>query len=330
MAKPSKSPAVRSKRAVRLIPANSVARALVQIGDRWSLLIIGSAFYGVHSFDEWRKGIGIASNILANRLTRLVGIGCFVKIPADGGKRHIYALTDMGRELFPTALMFWRFDRLWSQKHPLQPVNLIHAPCGHSMTPALACGHCHGSVAARDVKFGDGPGAEMEDMPPPKSSRRSKITLDDGAVINVLYGDSIDYFGDRWTQLVLASFFLGERRYEEIRARWHIATNILADRLRLLVDNGMLQRRIYQANPERSEYILTPKGMDIYPIVLTLTRWGDRWLTPKGRGRPLLLTHTRCGAELDPLVVCDRCGVELKPHEVTFKARGLDASTRVP
>lgn len=312
-AKPS-----RDKRGERLIPANSVARALVQIGDRWSLLIIGSAFFGVRRFDEWCKGIGIASNILTTRLQRLVAIGCFEKIAPPEGGRHIYHLTDMGRDLFPTALMFWRFDRYWSQKHPLQPSSLIHVRCGHSFTPSIVCGHCRSPIVARDVSFRDGPGATMESMPPPKSSRRSNITLDDGATISVMFGDSIDYFGDRWTQLILASFFFGERRFEEIRARWHIATNVLADRLRLLVDNGMLQRRIYQINPERSEYVLTPKGMDVYPIMLALTKWGDRWLAPDGRV-PLLLTHNACGKKLDPIVACDRCGEELDPHDVSFK-----------
>ena len=320
MASRSKTPAVRTNRPVRQIPINSVARALVQIGDRWSLLIIGAAFYGVQRFDEWCKSIGIASNILAGRLTRLVDIGCFEKVRTGDGGRYIYRLTDMGCDLFPTALMFWRFDRLWSQKHLSHPVKLVHSVCGQSMTPSIVCGDCHGGVVARDVRFVDGPGAGMEDMPPPKSSRRSKMTLDEGAMIDVLFGESINFFGDRWTQLVLASFFLGEHRYEEIRARWQIATNILADRLQLLVDNGMLQRRIYQIHPERSEYVLTPKGMDGYPIALTLTKWGDRWLA-KPRKHPLLLTHKRCGAELDPIVVCDRCGGELDPHEVTFESR---------
>ncbi len=314
------SPAARGAGKAKLIPANSVARALVQIGDRWSLLIIASAFCGVRRFDEWRKGIGIASNILTNRLTRLVGLGCFEKVPAGEGGRHVYRLTEMGLRLFPTALMFWRFDRLWSQKHPLQVDTLVHLTCGNVTTPSIVCGHCRSPVAARDVRYADGPGARMERMPPPKSSRRSNVILDDRAAINVLFGNSIDYFGDRWTQLVLASFFLGERRYEEIRMRWHIAPNILADRLRLLVANGMLQRRLYQTNPERSEYVLTPKGMDAYPIVLALTKWGDRWLAPKG-ARPLVLTHLRCGTELDPIVVCDRCGGELDPHEVSFKVK---------
>jgi len=304
----------------RKVQANSVARALVLIGDRWSLLILGSAFQGVKRFEEWRKGIGIASNILSSRLERMVKAGCFVKVPSDTGGHSVYRLTEMGVGLFSTALMFWRFDRLWSQKRTFQPVALIHAPCGESMVPVVVCARCRAQVFPRDVSFVPGPGAAMEELPPPKSSRRSNVTLEDGAGIAMLFGDSVDYFGDRWTQMVLASFFLGDRRYEDIRARWHIATNILADRLKILLDNGLLQRRIYQTNPERSEYVLTPKGMDIYPTILTLTQWGDRWLADKS-GPPLILVHAKCGAQLDPLVACDRCGGAIDPHEVSFKAK---------
>jgi len=313
--------------AKKLIPINSAGRALAQIGDRWSLLILGAAFCGTRHFDEWRKGIGIASNILTNRLARLVRLGCFEKLSIGEGRRRIYHLTEMGRELFPTALMFWRFDHLWSKTHPLQPSALLHMGCGEMTVPAIICSHCRGELVARDVRYIDGPGAGTELVPPPKTSRRSNITLDDGAVATMLFGDSIDLFGDRWTQLVLATFFLGERRYKEIQARLHISTNILADRLRLLVDTGMLQRRIYQTNPQRSEYILTPKGMDAYPIILMLIAWGDRWLAPKG-GRPLLLTHTPCGAELDPMVVCNCCQTKLDPHEINFRMKAQEAATQ--
>jgi len=304
----------------RLIQANSVARALVLIGDRWSLLILGSAFQGVKRFDEWRKGIGIASNILSSRLARLVKVGCFTKVPSDAGGHQVYRLTRMGTGLFGTALMFWRFDRLWSQKKTYQPTALVHSLCGKTMVPMLVCDHCRAPLSARDVSFSEGPGAVLERLPPPKSSRRSTVTLDEGAGMSTLFGDSVDYFGDRWTQLVLASFFLGDKRYKDIQERWRIATNILADRLKLLVANGMLQRRIYQTDPERSEYVLTPKGMDVYPIVLALTEWGDRWLAGKA-GRPLLLRHRKCGHEFAPIVVCDGCGKALEVYQVSFQTK---------
>ncbi len=302
------------------IPSNSVARSLVQIGDRWSLLIIGSAFLGIHRFSDWRDAIGVSSNVLTSRLTRLLENGCFCKAASEGNGRETYKLTKKGTDLFPTALMFWRFDRLWSQRRPVQVVSLTHLKCAHAMTPVLVCSQCRQEVHPHDVTYVEGPGARMEGMPPPKSSRRSTETLDNGTLISSLYGESIDFVGDRWTQLVMASFFLGDRRYESIRARWQLAPNVLSDRLRLLVDVGMLERRIYQAKPARSEYVLTTKGIDIYPIVLTLNAWGDRWLASK-LGSPLVLTHSKCGAELHPVVACDHCGDEVKAHEVSFTAQ---------
>ena len=305
----------------KFISANSVARALVQIGDRWSLLILGSAFKGVKQFGEWREKIGISSNILSSRLARLVKIGCFKKVSSAGSVHQSYQLSEMGSQLFATALMFWRFDRLWTQKRTYQSGTLEHTVCSEPMTPMLVCRQCRAPVLASDVRYADGPGATLERLPPPKSTRRSNITMNEMTSVSTLFGDSVDIFGDRWTQLVLASYFLGDRRFEDIRSRWHIATNILADRLKLLVENGMLQRRVYQSNPERSEYILTPKGRDVFPIIMTLAQWGDHWLSTKA-GPPMVLTHTKCGAVLETIVVCDICGGELNMHEVFFKAKG--------
>ncbi len=304
-----------------LIRTNSVARALAIIGDRWSLLILGGAFQGLRRFGDWRERIGIASNILTNRLDRLVKAGCLKKAKADDGRWHEYRLTQMGADLYATALMFWRFDRLWSDQANLQLAALSHVSCGDDIHPQLVCAHCRRPVRAHDVRYEDGPGAGFEKMPPPKLSRRSSVPSAPGEGRQTLFGESIDVLGDRWTQLVLASFFLGARRFDEILGHWKIATNILASRLRSAVQAGMLQRRLYQRGPDRYEYLLTPKGMDIYPIVLTLTRWGDRWLAGKA-GPPLLLHHKSCGHRLEPIVVCDRCGNELEPNEVFIRAGG--------
>jgi DNA-binding HxlR family transcriptional regulator len=303
------------------IRANSVSRALAAVVDRWSLLILAAAFQGTKRFDGWRKGIGISSNILSLRLERLVRLGCLKKaVVPDGGRRLEYRLTPMGADLYPTALMFWRFDRLWSQRRAMQPATLTHGTCGAVMAPVLVCAHCRAPVRARDVRYEDGPGAGLERMPSPKLSRRTAVRPDEGARLHLLAGESIDYFGDRWTQQVLSTFFLGARRFEEVRALCGVATNILADRLKLLVEHGLLQRRVCAADPRHHEYVVTPKGMDIYPIVLTLMKWGDRWLAGKS-GPPLILTCTRCAHVLDAVVVCDQCGGPLNPHDVSFRRR---------
>jgi len=320
----------RSAAAARTIPANSVSRALAVIGDRWSLLILAAAFQGARRFDDWWRGIGIASNVLTERLNRLVGNGCLERVPVAGGqRRQEYRLSPMGAATYPVALMFWRFDRRWSRKRRrLQPSALQHVPCGANMNPSLVCARCLQPVEAREVRYEDGPGAGVDSMPPPKISRRSTVQLDDGAELELLVGDSVDYFGDRWTQQVLAAFFLGAHRYEEIRRQTRISSNILADRLRLLVDHGLLERRTSRSEPARQEYALTPKGLDAYPVLLTLMKWGDRWLAG-ARGPPLVLYHRPCGQRLDPIVVCDGCGVGVLPQDVRFR-RGRRAIRPAP
>lgn len=308
-----------SPRTARTIPANSVSRALAVIGDRWSLLMLAAAFQGARRYDDWLQGIGIATNVLAERLNRLVASGCLVRAPAvQGQRRQEYRLTPMGTAFYPTALMFWRFDRRWSRRRRLQPASLVHTRCSARMMPVLVCAHCRRPVDAHEVSYEDGPGAGADRMPPPKVSRRSNVQLDDGARLETLVGDSVDWFGDRWTQQVLAAFFLGAHRYEEIRRQTRISTNLLADRLRLLTEHGMLEKRSSRTRPPHPEYALTPKGMDVYPIILTLMKWGDQWLATRA-GPPLLLRHDACRRRLDPIVICDCCGLEIDPHEVSFR-----------
>ena len=118
-----------------MIRANSVSRALAVIGDRWSLLMLAAAFQGARRFDDWRRGIGIATNVLAERLNRLVDNGCLVRVPVgEGQRRQEYRLTPMGAAFYPTALMFWRFDRRWSRKRRLQPASLVHTRCSSRTT----------------------------------------------------------------------------------------------------------------------------------------------------------------------------------------------------
>ena len=303
----------------RTIRASSVSRALAVIGDRWSLLILATAFQGVRRFDDWRRGLGVSTNVLSERLNRLVRSGCLARVPAQSGRRrHEYRLTPMGTAFYPTALMIWRFDRHWSRQRRLQPGTLLHTRCGAMTMPTLICAACRRPVGPHDVRYEAGPGAGLDRMPPPRAMRRSTVRPDAGTALETLVGELVTILGDRWTPQVLAAFFVGAHRYEEIRRQTHIATNLLANRLRLLTDHGLLERRPGRELPHRHEYALTPKGLDVYGVILTLLKWGDHYLATRD-GPPLLLLHRPCGQSLDPLVVCDCCGVELDPHEVDFR-----------
>ena len=117
---------------------------------------------------------------------------------------------------------------------------------------------------------------------------------------------SIDIMGDRWTTHTLAAAFYGCRRFTEFQGALKAGTNILADRLALLVRRGILQKVQYQTRPARSEYRLTPEGLDLFPIIAALMAWGDEWLSGD-RGAPEILVHKTCGQTMKPLMVCDQC-----------------------
>jgi DNA-binding HxlR family transcriptional regulator len=118
-------------------------------------------------------------------------------------------------------------------------------------------------------------------------------------------GRSLDVLGDRWTLRILLEAFGGTRRFEEFRGGLGIARNILAGRLRALVDQGILERHLYQSRPDRYEYRLSEKGGDLYETFLALWRWGSRWVDHEGQGGTV--AHGKCGRETAPAVSCPEC-----------------------
>ncbi len=91
---------------------------------------------------------------------------------------------------------------------------------------------------------------------------------------------ALEVLGDRWTLLVIRDAFLGVRRFDDFQRNLGVARNVLSDRLQRLVDEGLLERQRYQERPERFEYRLTEKGIDLWPTIITLMKWGDRYYAP--------------------------------------------------
>jgi len=131
-------------------------------------------------------------------------------------------------------------------------------------------------------------------------------------------GRAMEILGERWTFLILRESFYGVRRFSDIQRNLGIARNILSTRLQRLVAAGILERVLYQAEPERYEYRLSESGKDLYPAIVALMRWGDRNLQESGKcGPPVVLRHNACGHEADAVLVCAHCRQELDPHDVT-------------
>jgi DNA-binding HxlR family transcriptional regulator len=104
---------------------------------------------------------------------------------------------------------------------------------------------------------------------------------------------ALELIGDRHTVLILREAFVGERRFDRMQRHTGVARNILSDRLNKLVAFGILTRRPYQERPVRHEYVLTEKGLDLYPVLVGLMQWGER--------------HGG-GATVEPHLACPECG----------------------
>jgi DNA-binding HxlR family transcriptional regulator len=118
---------------------------------------------------------------------------------------------------------------------------------------------------------------------------------------------TVAVIGDRWSLLILRECFLRTRRFEAFQSSLGITRHLLAERLKKLVRFGVLRRIPYQEAPKRYEYILTQKGLDLYPIIMSIVNWGNVHMVD-ARGRPMLHEHKNCGKMFDPVMVCSECG----------------------
>lgn len=132
--------------------------------------------------------------------------------------------------------------------------------------------------------------------------------------------DALAVVGEKYALLVLREVFYGIRRFEDLQRNTGAPRDVLTARLRRLEAAGVLVRRRYSERPPRFEYRLTDAGRELRPVLLTLMAWGDRHV----RSSPSVVFEHTCGADLEPVVVCRACGVEVRHNELTphFDAPG--------
>lgn len=132
---------------------SSVSRALEIVGDRWSFLILREAFYGAQRFDQLQTELRIATNVLTERLARLVDRGIFRKLKYQSmPERFEYTLTPLGLNLFGPMMMMMAWGDRW-RSNGRAPVLLKHLTCGREFTPEVICDHCGRSIQAHAMKY---------------------------------------------------------------------------------------------------------------------------------------------------------------------------------
>lgn len=132
--------------------------------------------------------------------------------------------------------------------------------------------------------------------------------------------------GEKWALLAVREAFLGNRRFDEMVRRTGAPRDTMAARLKTLVAAEILEKRLVTEHPPRYEYRLTKAGIDLYPVIVALMEWGDRYLL-HGEEPPMVLTH-HCGHVLGSVTICSSCGEGLNARDVRATPRGADPVAR--
>jgi DNA-binding HxlR family transcriptional regulator len=253
-------------------------RAINILSDVWSFLIICEAFAGCRRFEDLCVATGIPRSTLVERLRRLTNEGILRTIEYSRTSQRVkYALTQAGIDLYPIFIALTRFGGELPCKGKLSSTKFIHSSCGVACAPIVSCSSCCEPLNARDVRYSD----------------RTQV-----------FGVSIDR-SKKWSFLIIREAFYCEIHFDSLQSRLSIASNMLSERLKRLVEQGVLSRERYHRACDRFSYRLTPMGHRLYgPLILAVT-WNDRWVA--GNEPSLHLKHLNSGREFTPFLACDQC-----------------------
>ena len=127
---------------------------------------------------------------------------------------------------------------------------------------------------------------------------------------------ALEIAGERWSLLILRNAaFAGMTRFTDFQKSLDIAPNVLAARLAYFVETGLMTT--YEGSEGYQTYHLTKKGLDVKPVILALTEWGDRWAAPDGP--PIVYEHEACGGRVKHNLYCKRCAESPRPQDVTAR-----------
>ena len=248
------------------------------------------------------------------RLARLTDSAIFYKKPVKHTRVvYEYHLTPKGLDLYGLISMIWRWHRRWHMKESILPAKLYHRSCGNILEPVLRCAACHELPKSGTVEYQYITNSSVDLN---ESSRRPRI-------LNELERRGDDFLaavviGDCWSILVLNAVLRGVQNYDTLQKSLSISSNVLSVRLKTLLSLKLLQHQQSTRDRRMYSYTATEKAQDIYPIILSLIYWGDRWLAGS-EGPPDLLRHTTCGQLLTPEFCCKACGEKLRAGQVTTR-----------
>jgi DNA-binding HxlR family transcriptional regulator len=142
----------------------TIKGALEIVGEKWSLLVLREAFFGIRRFDDFHRVLGCARNLLSDRLAKLTEHGVLERVAyREPGQRtrHEYHLTEKGLDLQPALVALMQWGDRWTADADGPPVEIRHRGCGAQVDAVLACEQGHGALAPRETEAVPGPGARL-------------------------------------------------------------------------------------------------------------------------------------------------------------------------
>jgi len=306
-----------------LVPgrACSVARLLDAVGDGWSFLLLRAAFFGEVRFEGFVSCLRAPRSQVARHLSGLVRAGLLRRDARE------YRLTECGIDLYSVCIGFMLWGDVYANPEGrAPPVRLewresVAKETGQNMARRArltwVCATCGKPFYSRECTWSHGPGADASSAT--KAGRRrsaDKALFARAEPCSVARALSI--VGDHWTFLALRELFFGARRFEKLIGNLGVARNVLSNRLADLVMHGVVVQLPLSEGAKWHSYHLSASGLALYPVIVAMIVWGDRWLATTA-GPPLVLTHSACGSRLQPLLGQhgpSGIWVEAKPHRL--------------
>jgi DNA-binding HxlR family transcriptional regulator len=124
---------------------------------------------------------------------------------------------------------------------------------------------------------------------------------------------TVELLGDAWTLLIMREMFLAGRRFDELQRQTGASPHILSQRLKRLEGAGVVRREAYSERPPRHEYRLTAMGRELWPVIISMKQWGDKWFDDTTTH--VEITHKGCGATVMPHMICPDCGEPMLAHD---------------
>lgn len=298
-------------------PATSLRRALAILGDPWTMLILKEAFNGTRRFAAFQRQLNIPRQTLSLRLAHLCSEQMLYKRYARPSHTSVeYAPTPKTLDLQDTMYSVWLWHTANRGQIDVLPFDIVHTTCGEVLSATYRCRHCREPVDTSSLTILDTDPPQLDEGPRARISRRNDKAIQaafEGRTDQMLAASIV---GDLAANEILFRLFRAPAHMMALSRELGLGMAVLRGRLDKLQALGLVDEH-HQGR--RSVWCTLPKAEGLFPLLLSITAWGDRWCND-GRPPPQKFVHA-CGHLVQARFNCVSCGGWVGRENVRIVAR---------